>query len=620
MGEDVSETPAISIDDYTLTVEEFSYLELTITSNLSIDTESTSPSARLAKRVWKCDIPVVIMGETGCGKTRLIKFMCDLWKPPGIEDMQNMVLVKVHGGTTEQDIMRKVTQASKLAQENKKKFEHLDTVLFFDEANATEAIGLIKEIICDKRMKGQPLPFTEGLKIIAACNPYRKHSDKMIERLEQAGLGYRVQARHTKDKLGYIPMRQLVYRVQALPQSILPLVWDFGQLSAEVEYLYIKQMVHRCIKDDSLPHVQGLHKVASDVLATSQQFMRKQKEECSFVSLRDVKRVLDVMSWFYKKRQLLFRLMDERAKKEIENYVSDDKDNPVYERLDDVTRSLVLALGVCYHACLQNREGYRKCIARHFTGTFQLPSGARTIYDEINRCEDVFLDNVQLEPNIARNQALKENIFMMIICIELRIPLFLVGKPGSSKSLARTIVAGAMQGKMAHSMLFQQFKEVYMISFQCSPISTADGIMGIFRQCSQLQKKKDLSEFVAAVVLDEVGLAEDSPSMPLKALHPLLEDGCVGDEDAEPYKKVAFIGISNWALDPAKMNRGILVQRGIPDDRELVRTASEITTEKLVQRKISPYVLPLAEAYLELYNSALENREFFGLRDFYRYE
>jgi len=35
------------------------------------------------------------MGETGCGKTRLIKFMCDLWKPPGTEDMQNMVLVKV---------------------------------------------------------------------------------------------------------------------------------------------------------------------------------------------------------------------------------------------------------------------------------------------------------------------------------------------------------------------------------------------------------------------------------------------------------------------------------------------------------------------------------------------
>ena len=42
----------------------------------------------------------------------------------------------------------------------------------------------------------------------------------------------------------------------------------------------------------------------------------------------------------------------------------------------------------------------------------------------------------------------------------------------------------------------------------------------------------------------------------------MLEDGCIGDEAATPDKKVGFIGISNWALDPAKMNRGILVSRG----------------------------------------------------------
>ena len=28
--------------------------------------------------ICRCDIPVVIMGETGCGKTRLIRFMCEL--------------------------------------------------------------------------------------------------------------------------------------------------------------------------------------------------------------------------------------------------------------------------------------------------------------------------------------------------------------------------------------------------------------------------------------------------------------------------------------------------------------------------------------------------------------
>lgn len=56
--------------------------------------------------------------------------------------------------------------------------------------------------------------------------------------------------------------------------------------------------------------------------------------------------------------------------------------------------------------------------------------------------------------------ALMENVFMMVICIELRIPLFLVGKPGSSKSLAKTIVSDAMQGQSAKFELFKNLKQV----------------------------------------------------------------------------------------------------------------------------------------------------------------
>ena len=36
---------------------------------------------------------------------------------------------------------------------------------------------------------------------------------------------------------------------------------------------------------------------------------------------------------------------------------------------------------------------------------------------------------------------------MMAIMIELRIPLFIVGKPGSSKSLAKSVVTDVMQGR-----------------------------------------------------------------------------------------------------------------------------------------------------------------------------
>ena len=65
-----------------------------------------------------------------------------------------------------------MSEVLELAKQNKKASPPVDTVLFFDEANTTEAIGLIKEIMCDRRLNGKPIP--EDIKFIAACNPYRK--------------------------------------------------------------------------------------------------------------------------------------------------------------------------------------------------------------------------------------------------------------------------------------------------------------------------------------------------------------------------------------------------------------------------------------------------------------
>ena len=70
-----------------------------------------------------------------------------------------------------------------------------------------------------------------------------------------------------------------------------------------------------------------------------------------------------------------------------------------------------------------------------------------------------------LGQNIARNAALRENVFMMAIAIELRIPLFIVGKPGSSKSLAKCIVADSMHGRASENELMKQFKEVWLLMY-----------------------------------------------------------------------------------------------------------------------------------------------------------
>ncbi|CAK6972178.1 E3 ubiquitin-protein ligase rnf213-alpha-like isoform X5 [Scomber scombrus] len=547
---------------------------------------------------FRCGIPVIIMGETGCGKTRLIKFMCELRRCGA--PAENMKLVKVHGGTTSEMIYEKVMEAEILARANKENHE-FDSVLFFDEANTTEAISSIKEILCDNSVQGQELGCQTGLQIIAACNPYRKHIDKMIERLEASGLGYRVRAEETEDRLGSIPLRQLVYRVHVLPPSMIPLVWDFGQLNDSTEQMYIEQIVQRQAKINLIEN--SYIPTITKVLSSSQKFMRERKDECSFVSLRDVERCMHVFVWFHKNHSMFAE--------ELTTFLQSEKKQPSFlPARDRVIWSLLMAIGVCYQSCLEDKRPYQRTIS------LSLPRGYDTqrVQKEIQLMQDLLLKGVPMGKTIARNDALKENFFMMVICVELRIPLFIVGKPGSSKSLSKTLVADAMQGPASHSELYKRLKQIHLVSFQCSPHSTPEGIINTFKQCSRFQESKNLDEYISVVVLDEIGLAEDSPKMPLKTLHPLLEEGCVDDEP-QPHKRVGFIGISNWALDPAKMNRGIFVSRGDPNQKELIKSAKGIcSSEEKVLEKITHLFEPFAKAYMAV---CKEGKGFFGLRDFY---
>src|SRR4051812_14641386 len=93
-----------------------------------------------------------------------------------------------------------------------------------------------------------------------------------------------------------------------------------------------------------------------------------------------------------------------------------------------------------------------------------------------------------------------------------------------------------------HSKVFK-LPAIEVISYQCSPLSTSESIEATFTKAKIYQDSvnqgKKTPEVVLAVLLDEIGLAEYSPNLPLKVLHKLLE---------EP--EVAFVGISNWMLDP----------------------------------------------------------------------
>lgn len=559
----------------------------------------------------KCYIPIVLMGETGCGKTRLIKFYADLLKPPeNFEKIKNLVIMRVNGGTTIQGIQKKVEEAQELAKTNIKK--QLDTLLFFDEANTTEAIHAIKEIICDKTLNGKNFDCKScRIKIIASCNPYKKHSNKIIEELQNAGLGYFAAA----EKYNRTPMRHLVYRVQALPHGLFPFVWDFGKLSPEIEKLYIRQITAKSLNVES--YDSNCLNLINEMLAESHSFISKLDSENRFLSLRDVERFVKVYNWFFFISKDLFEHMNKKDK--------------IYNPLNNSIRCITLSLGVCYYSSLKdNRKEYLQRMSNILNkGEYQTlifrENPAKLSEDllekDIVTCQNVFLDGLDLKSAdsknpIAKNDALRENVWMMIVCIELKIPLFVIGKPGTSKSLAKVKVEEAMQGKNSTHDLFKKLKEIKICSYQCSRNSISHGIVEVFDRAKELKNKRNDNDFLPVVVLEEIGLAEDSPQMPLKALHSLLEDGSVNDEVCEENVRPAFIGISNWSLDPAKMNRGILKNCLDPEKEQLSITIKEICGQKeKLWNLIKVFENCLTLGYLDVVKNCKD--KFFGLRDFY---
>jgi putative component of membrane protein insertase Oxa1/YidC/SpoIIIJ protein YidD len=78
---------------------------------------------------------------------------------------------EVHGDTSE--------EAIKTFMGEKVKEPKQPTLVFFDEINATPAIGLFKELVCNRTLRGKPI--AETILIAAACNPYRKKNLRSIQ-------------------------------------------------------------------------------------------------------------------------------------------------------------------------------------------------------------------------------------------------------------------------------------------------------------------------------------------------------------------------------------------------------------------------------------------------------
>jgi len=528
-------------------------------------------------------IPVILMGETGVGKTKLLEMLATLY---GHGELR-MKRLQIHAGTTDQKIVSFLEEVTEEVKKEGK--ENQITWIFFDEINTCNSLGLITEIMCNHSYLGKKI--NDNFVFLGACNPYRILTKKMKE----SGLVY--YNMEEKNKLN-----NLVYTVNPLPHALLNFVFDFASLQKKDETEYISNTIESIISkirkegiidnlDENLK--KEIIKEIVDCINICHDFIRD-KYDRSSVSMREIRRFGIFFEYFIK----YFKNLEDTYKK--------------------MKASLNLTLYLCYYLRL-NDKGYRKELSNKLSKFYTSKCFLKIPENEMKKITSKM--HIEKSKGIALNRALKENLFTCYICIENTIPLIIIGKPGTGKSLSFQILYNTLKGEYSENEMFRDKGKLYRYYYQGSETSTAEGIEQVFEKALNAQiknkenQKKKENKIITLVFFDEMGLAERSINNPLKVIHYLLE------KDRE--NSVPFLGISNWRLDAAKINRALSLAITDYDEDDLKDTALAIA-ESLnaeLSNKYKDFFETLAKTYNEYIlfnqNTITENKDFHGNRDFY---
>ena len=570
----------------------------------------------------RANIPVIMMGETGCGKTCLIR---------KLSEMQNngkslLITDNIHAGHSNEDIINfiekevipKANELAKIEKLNQEKYllnnliyEEKKIWVFFDELNTCKSMDLLSEIICKHSYQGKKIP--ENIVFIGAVNPYRK------SKIKKVGL--------IINKNGSCNETDLVYTVNPMPHSLLNYVFDFGSLNSEDEKKYIKHMVKNIIKEDDLCNF------TTELIFIAQNFIRE-KNGISSVSLREIKRFIIFYEFFLKYLNIRKEIINERTITENENekikyYNLTQNEIKLYSINLSIYLGYYLRLtenddykkdSITIKDCGLNERGLRKILYEKLNNIFMAKSKINFL--TIPEKEENFIaDNVELEKGIAKNRALLENLFSLFVSINTKTPIFILGKPGCSESLSIQLISNAMKGKSSNNPFFRKYPKMYISTFQGALNSTSEGVKEVFDKARELLKVKENKEKISTLYFDEMGLAEHSPHNPLKVIHSELEyDKNEGD------KQIAFIGVSNWSLDSSKMNRGLIINIPDPNEADIKTTSISIAKsyfgEKL-ENNIKLFFENLGSCYYKYKQDFKKNNsikiyeDFHGNRDFY---
>ena len=301
-----------------------------------------------------------------------------------------------------------------------------------------------------------------------------------------------------------------------------------------------------------------------------------------------------------------------------EVYFTKYKTNENLKPYEKEIKSIALSIHICYYLRLPSstlKESYIQYINNAIKNDINIP------FEEIFEKESLFLTNIVLEGKIgfAKNKGLCENIFSEFICILLREPLIICGKPGSSKSLSIRLLLDKMEIKKDQNEFFKNVPIVVPSYYQCSLASTSENLELTFKNAKEKIQKTENEEVISLIIMDELGIADESQNNPLKVLHSELDKNA---EIQDEKKKFAFIGISNWTLDASKMGRTINRVVEEPNKDYLENTAKEIIKSiniNFLEERYENVIKSVCNAYYSYLIIQAQNnkQDFHGFRDFY---
>ena len=509
------------------------------------------------------NIPVIIMGDTGCGKTSLITKLNQILNG----GKTTLKIINIHPGITDEILCERMDEANKESEDLKN--DNQELWVFFDEMNTCLSLSLLTEIFINRKYNGKTI--SDNIRLIGACNPYRKRKGNK----EKCGLSI------SDDN-----DNELVYLVNPLPQSLLYYVFSFGSINDEDEKKYIHSIIEKLFSEEE----KILHENTEEAISKCHIYLRN-KFDPSVVSLREIARFTKCIEFFNE----YFRIKNNYKKRD-----NNEKNNKL--------RSIICSIYLCYYVRLTNQEirfnfeselrstllklvNNEKSIDEKRDGNLMDQIKNQDLKTEIERRpeeiinnfsdflrveQDYLIDQIELDKGIGKNALLKENIFLLFLSVITSIPLIIIGKPGTGKSLSAQLIYKSMRGKYSKNKFFQQFPQIIQIYFQGSESTQPEDVEKLFKNAGtklktlkEKRKKQDVP--IIMVLFDELGLAERSKSNPLKVLHEKLE--YTGKEEG-----VSFIGISNYSLDAAKINRALVLTVPDLDQRvdELIKTSENI--------------------------------------------